>query len=374
MLGDWKGIRVILWSGGTIPLPVPPDVLAALTTIEVTNDSRQGDAFQMTVQLSKDNPVDYGILLGGSLDLFNRMVIAVLIGASLEVLIDGVITQHQLAPSEEPGKSTLTVTGRDVTTLLDLEEREESYPYQPDFLIVERLLLSYIANGLLGPHSIAPTFDFPVDVLRTPQQHGTDLRFILELARRNGYVFYIEPLTFGVTRAYFGPENRFDVPQAALTLNMGADTNLRSISFTNDALAPVGAKGTFIEPITKMTIPIPAVPPLRMPPLTPFPSPVRRTTLLSESANEGAAEAAASALAAATQAPEAVSGQGEIDTVRYGHALRARSLVGVRGVGFTYDGLYYVQRVAHSITLRDYRQTFSLSRDGTGALLPVLPT
>ncbi|HXN91653.1 MAG TPA: hypothetical protein VN906_09225 [Candidatus Sulfotelmatobacter sp.] len=374
MLGDRKGIRLMIWSGPTIPTPLPPEVLASLTKVDVTNDARQGDGFQMTVQLSKDNPADYGILLGGSLDLFNRMIIAVLIGASLEVLIDGVITQHQLSPSEEPGRSALTVTGKDISVMLDLEEHEDSYPYQPDSVIVERLLLTYIPNGLMGPHMIIPTLDFPIDLMRTPQQHGTDFKFILELARRNGYVFYVEPFMFGVTRAYFGPENRIGLPQAALTLNMGTDTNLRNISFTNDSLAPVGAKGSFIEPILGMTIPIPAMPALRIPPLTPFPSPVRRTTLLSQSANLGPLEAAASAIAAATQAPEAVSGQGEIDSVRYGRVLRARSLVGVRGVGFTYDGLYYVQRVAHAITLSDYRQSFTLSRDGTGALLPVLPT
>ena len=372
MIGNLPGIRLVLWAGQMIPRPAPPEVLAALTKVDVTNDARQGDGFQMTVQLSRENPTDYGIIQSGALDPMTRVIIAVAIGASLEVLIDGVITQHQLSPSEEPGKSTLTVTGKDTSVMLDLDEHEDSYPYQPDSAIVERLLLSYIPNGLLGPHMIAPTFDIPIDVLRTPQQHGTDLKFIQELARRNGYVFYVEPFAFGVTRAFFGPEIRVGFPQPALTLNMGADTNLKSISFTNDALAPVGAKGSFIEPFFKTTIPIPAVPPLRIP-LTPIPAPVNRTTLLAQTANQGPLEAAASALAAATQAPEAVSGQGQVDSVRYGHVLRARGLVGVRGVGFSYDGLYYVNRVSHSLTLGSYTQSFNLSRDGTGSLLPVLP-
>ena len=372
MVGAIPGVRLILWSGQMIPRPAPLEVLGAVTKIEVTNDARQGDGFQLTVQLSKDNPMDYGILLSGALNAMNRVIIAVLIGASLEVLIDGVITQHQLSPSEDPGKSTLTVTGKDTSVMLDLDEHEDSFPYQPDFAIVEQLLLDYLPNGLMGPHSIFPTFDIPIDVQRTPQQHGTDLKFIQDLARRNGYVFYVEPFVFGVTRAYFGPEVRIGFPQAALTLNMGADSNLRSISFTNDALAPVGAQGSFIEPFTKMSIPIPAVPPLRIP-LTPFPAPVYRTTLLAQSANQGPLEAGLAALEVATKAPESVSGQGEIDSVRYGRVLRARGLVGVRGVGFSYDGLYYVTRVSHSLTLGDYKQSFSLSRDGTGSLLPVLP-
>src|SRR3712207_8587317 len=47
---------------------------------------------------------------------------------------------------------------------------------------------------------------------------------------------------------------------------------------------------------------------------------------------------------------------GTVETARYGHALRARRLVGVRGAGRTYDGLYYVRRVTHSIERGSYRQ------------------
>ena len=51
---------------------------------------------------------------------------------------------------------------------------------------------------------------------------------------------------------------------------------------------------------------------------------------------------------------------------------RARKLVGVRGVGTSYDGFYFVRRVTHTLRPGEYRQSFTLSRDGTGALLPVV--
>ena len=41
-----------------------------------------------------------------------------------------------------------------------------------------------------------------------------------------------------------------------------------------------------------------------------------------------------------------------------------RLLVGVRGAGLTYDGLYYVESVTHNIKRGEYKQNFSLSRDG----------
>ena len=64
--------------------------------------------------------------------------------------------------------------------------------------------------------------------------------------------------------------------------------------------------------------------------------------------------------------------EGEVDGVRYGNALRARKLVGVRGAGLTHDGFWYVKRVTHAIARGEYTQRFSLSREGTGTLTPVV--
>jgi len=80
------------------------------------------------------------------------------------------------------------------------------------------------------------------------------------------------------------------------------------------------------------------------------------------------------ALSSASQSSDAVTASGEVDAVRYGRALRSRQLVGVRGAGQSYDGNYYVQQVSHRIKRGEYKQSFSLRREGRGALLPfVLP-
>jgi len=89
-------------------------------------------------------------------------------------------------------------------------------------------------------------------------------------------------------------------------------------------------------------------------------------------ANRQADRAIAEGLAELSRAPDPVQGSGQVDSVRYGAVLRARKLVGVRGVGARYDGLYYVQRVTHAITRDSYTQQFSVSREGTGGLAPVV--
>ena len=69
---------------------------------------------------------------------------------------------------------------------------------------------------------------------------------------------------------------------------------------------------------------------------------------------------------------DAVRGSGKLDVLRYGHVLRARQLVGVRGVGLAYDGIYYVSSVTHDIKRGEYKQGFTLTRDGLVSLTPAV--
>jgi hypothetical protein len=371
MLDSLFGVNLILWMGSTIPLPAPYDVSAALQSVEVTNDANGGDGFSMTFTLGKTGLGEYGLMQSGALDMFNRVIIGVMIGAMPSALIDGIITHHQITPSDQPGKSTLTVMGRDVSVMLDLEEKNVPYENQPDFLIVTRLIAGYAQFGLVP--QVTPTTDVPIFLERIPRQNETDLKFIKKLAEKNGFVFYIEPLTFGVNTAYWGPENRLSLPQSAINVDLGSHTNVRgSLHFSNDGLAPVAASGTFIEPLTGMSLPIPQLPSLRIPPLAANAGEARRKVLMRDTANQNPVQAALSALSTASNAPQPVKGTGELDSIRYGGVLRARRLVGVRGAGFTYDGFYFVESVKHQIKKGEYTQSFTIKREGTGTLLPAV--
>jgi hypothetical protein len=373
MLSGLLGIRLLLWIGKTVPRPASYEVMNAFRDLEVTNDVEQpGDGFQLSFTIGKNKGGEYGLLQKSALDPGARVVIGVLLGVTLQPLIDGVIFHHQVSPGEQPGTSTLTVSGRDVSMMLDLEEKDHSYKNQSDSTIVNNILKNYARFGLLPPFQVTPTTDVPLEVERIPGQHETDLQFIQRLARRNGFVFYIEPVTMGVNRVYWGPENRAGRRQPPLTHDLGPSTNVRTLRFMNDALAPIKTSGSFVEPFTKTNIPIPALPSLRFPPLTSAAASPRRSERLRCTANLNPARAATTAQAAVTGASEPVTAEGEVDTVRYGTVLRARRRVGVRGVGRSYNGDYFVRRVTHRIQPGVYTQTFKLSREGTGALAPVV--
>ncbi|MGH8763140.1 MAG: phage late control D family protein [Nitrosospira sp.] len=365
------GLRLQLLIGPTVPLPAPYALVDALLDVEVNNRDQDFDGFKITFSLGKDSLLDYGLLMSGLLDPPSRVVISVFIGVLPEVLIDGIITNHQVMPSNKPGESNLHVFGKDISLKLDLEERDKSYPNQPDSLIVAQLIASYATLGLVP--QITPTTDVPIQTDRIPSQQGTDLDYIKQLARRNGFVFYIEPTSVpGANTAYWGVDNRLGVPQSALTMNMGADTNVDNpITFDFDALGPAEPQVSIVEPLTRVTIPIPLPASLR-PPLVRKPAIPLRKTLPRNTANLNPVQAALRGLSSTSESADAVTGSGEMDAVRYGRALRSRRLVGVRGVGESYDGNYYVKEVTHRIKRGEYKQSFTLSREGHGALLPMV--
>ena len=372
MLIGTLGIRLILLLGPTLPLPAPEKVMTALKRLEITNATDANDGFEMTFTLGKGKLGDYELLSSGTLDPDTRVVLGVLLGAAPEPLIDGVIHHHQVVPSHEPGMSTLTVKGRDIGVLLDLKEKNDKYENQTDSVIATQLILKYAQYGIIP--RVTSTSDVPLEVERIPRQHETDLVFLQSLARRNGFVFYIEPLTIGTSIAYWGPENRIGVPQPALTVDMGSSQNVTTFTPSQDALAPVGTEGSFIEPITKTSISIPVLPPLRMPPLVQHETNPRRTKLMRCTAGKNPFQAASAALAERMNAPDSVTATGELDTARYGNILRSRRLVGVRGAGRSYDGFYRVQSVKHVIEPgASYTQQFELRREGIGALFPMVP-
>lgn len=361
------GVRLQLLIGPTVPVPAPFAVVDALTRLEVRNNDRERDGFQATFTLGKDSLFDYPLLRDGLLDPPNRIIIMITFGALPHVLIDGLITNHQIAPSSEPGQSSLTVTGEDISLQFDEEEKNTTHPNEPDSAIVTKIVASY---GLVP--EVTPTTDVPIEIDRISTQQGTDLAYIQKLADRNSFVFYIEPTDIpGVNTAYWGPENRLGLPQPALTLDMGADTNVEQFTIAFNSLAGVAPQVTIVEPLTKLSISIPA-PNLLQPSLTSQPATPLRTTLLRDTANLNPIQAALRALSAASGSADAVTASGVLDTVRYGRALRSRRLVGVRGAGQNQDGVYYVKQVTHRIKRGEYKQNFTLAREGRGTLSPVV--
>jgi hypothetical protein len=291
-------------------------------------------------------------------------------------LMDGVVTHHELSPSNDVGKSTLNITGEDLSRMMDLVEMPfMRFPAQPVVARVYAILAKYAALGV-APIAIPPMIpgmSNPLEEL--PSQDGTDLHYIKRMAADVGYVFYVEPGPApGSSIAYFGPDIRIPAPQPALNINMDAQTNVESLSFKLDGTAKEIVVAAIHDPKTKkITIPVP-VPNINVlhPPLGARPTPPGRVTFLPGMAKLTLADAINKALGVLFKGADAITGSGSLDVLRYGRVLRSRMLVGVRGAGLAYDGLYYVNSVTHSIKPGEYKQDFKLSRDGLNSNTPMV--
>jgi hypothetical protein len=390
------GISLQLMVGPEQPVPAPAPLAEALAGVEVTLSDEGRSGFQLTFQAGRSGPtdlVDYPLLLNPLLRPFNRVLLTVVFNAVPRVLMDGFITRTQLAPSEEPGASTFTVTGEDVSVIMDLVENKIPHPAMAEPVIVATLLARY-TQYLLAPPVVVPprTVDSPPPTESIPTQGAkTDLAYLTELAGRFGHVFHVTPGPLPRQNvAYWGPPQRIGLPQPALSVNMGPESNVDSISFSYDAMAPTTVVDVVQDSRTGLPMPVFALFSSRLPPLAAFPAPAadllahhRVSTLNLPEQAEGAAPTSrggmtweqAMALAQSkvdASVDKVVTATGELDALRYGNLLTPRGLVGLRGAGFSYDGTYYVKSVTHSIKLGAYKQRFTLTREGVGSTTPLV--
>lgn len=365
-----RGFYLTLMMGGFNAIPVPQPVIDALTELQVSSTVGSQGGFQMKFTLGKTSLVNR-LQASGFFDPRKRVIIAVTVNGATEVLMDGIITKQDITPGMAAGKTMLTVTGLDLTALMDfIDFTGIPYPALPEFLIVEAILAKYLVLGVIPlalPASI-PTFDNPLH--RFIKQQGTDYAYIKILAG-TGAVFYLDPGPKpGQSLAYFGPDlsKSFGGPQPALSINFDANSNIDSLNFSYDGTLSTQYMVTIIEPNSKLPIPIP-VPKLDIlqAPLGAHVPPAFKVSQLTPSASEDPAKAALLGLGKLFEAPDAITGSGQLDVLRYGRVFRARQLAAVRGVGSYYDGQYYVKSVTHNIKRGEYKQSFTLARGGVGS-------
>ena len=369
-----KSVQLGLMIGPIIPLTPPRAVMDALAEVEVQVEDVGQSGFKLTFSIDKQSPLNILFLLTGGLPLlFMRVVIVATVNGVSNVLIDGVITENHIAPGDKGSNSTLTLMGKDLTALMD-QSKFSGFPFPaiPAEGRVALMLLKYALFGVIPLIVPSVLLFVPLPIDQIPGQQGTDLQYIRYLAEQAGYVFYLDPGPIpGVTKAYWGPQIKVGPVQPALSGDMDAYTNVERLHFSFDQeknkipLLYIYNSQTGISipipipPITPLNPPLGIIPPLPtnlLPPdLTPFRDDLAKRPI---------PQAIMMGLAAAAQNAEAVTCQGSRDVTRYGGILKARQLVGVRGAGPAFDGLYYVKGVTHKIKRGEYKQDFTLTRNG----------
>lgn len=372
-----KGVNLTLMIGPVIPVSVGKDVLEALTDVSVITSTQGPSVFTLNFELSTNSPLHSLFLVSGSASIpMIRVIIAVTLNGQTDVLIDGVMTKHDVKPGSSPNTSSLSVTGEDLTKVLDyLDLSGIPYPAMPPFARVSLMIAKYAFLGIIPKVIPSVLLDVPNPLDRIPRQDGKDLPYIKKLAEEVGYVFYHEPGPVpGTSFMYWGPEIKYGNPQPALNVDMDAHTNVESIKFSfNSEMATIPV--LMIQNLqTKIPIPIPlpGVNPLS-PPLGVIPPIPKNLEFNNKAAKHSVPQAIMLGLAEASENANAVTAEGSLDVMRYGRVLKPRKLVGLRGVGHAFNGLYYVEKVTSTIKRGEFKQRFNLSRNGLLSTVPRVP-
>lgn len=375
-----KSVQLNLMIGPLVPVAAPREVIDALAEVEVKVEDVGQSGFKLSFLIDKQSPLQILFLLTGGMPLlFMRVVIVAVVNGVSNVLIDGVITENHIAPGDKGSNSTLTLMGKDLTALMDRSNWSGfPFPALPAEARVGLILLKYSAFGVLPVVIPSVLLFVPLPIDQIPSQQGTDLQYIQFLAEQAGYVFYIAPGPApGASTAYWGPQVKVGPVQPALSSDMDAYTNVESLRFSFNQeqnkipLVYIYNSETGISfpipmpPITPLNPPLGAIPPLPTNLLPPDLSPYRE-----DLAKKPVPQAIMMGLAQAAQNAEAVTCEGSLDVTRYGGVLQARQLVGVRGSGPAFDGLYYVKSVTHKIKRGEYKQDFTLTRNGLVSTVP----
>jgi len=354
--------------------PAPRPVMEALTEVSVSIGAggTSPSGFDLKFATSKLSQITTQLLPSGYFDPPTRVVIAATLMGSTTVLMDGVITAQDVVPSDESGKSVLSIKGEDLTRMMDIIDFGAliAYPAMPAEARVALMVAKYAPIYGIVPLIIPSILiDVPLPTDTIPQQSGTDLAYINALAERVGYTFYLQPgPTPGMSMAYWGPKLEMGIPFLSTPPPMAIDwdgcSNVESLQFSFDGFK----KTQFVVLIQVPDVPVPL--PIPVPDVTPLspplglkdPTPLKVTPLVGLSGYDPI-EATVIALAKSADAANVISGQGTLDVLRYGAILPARTVVQVQGAGITYDGEYFVSTVTHSIKPGSYKQNFTLLRN-----------
>lgn len=372
-------VNLSLMIGPLVPIPAPRAVIEALQEITVTSSDEGRSGFQLNFAIDTRSPLHTLFLLAGGASPLPvlRVVVVVTINGTPQVIMDGAVTNTQIVPGTKASTATLSVTGEDLSVLMDKQDWSGlPFPAMPAEGRVALLMAKYAVLGIVPLVIPSILVDVPLPTSKIESQKGTDLAYIRALAERVGYVFYIDPGPApGMNIGYWGPQIKVGVPQPALNVGMDGFSNVESLSFKFDNNQNAIPTLFYYNEITKVPIPIP------LPPITPLspplglipPIPTQLKPVSDDLSKRSLPQGIMIGLAKAAKWAEAVTGEGSLDVVRYGRPLKARQLVGVRGAGPAYDGLHYVKSVTHTLKRGEYKQSFTLSRNGLLSTLPRVP-
>lgn len=339
------------------------DLYSDLISLEVELDDNLASMFRLQIATSQQPDGIWTYLDDERFRIWKQVTITAGFESGTDELISGYITHVKPDFDPDPTQCVLEIWGMDGSILMDREEKLKDWPNKKD---------SDIASEIFNLYGFTPEVEdtqiIHDEAVSTIIQRETDMQFLKRLALRNGFKCYVEGTT-----GYFRPPQIDATPQPVLAIHFGDETNINRFSIEVNALAPANVAMFQVDRTNKEVLDATA-------------ESSQQTTLgsidaagllgtgmspgqvyISHNVTTGNPEMTALCQGLFHEGEWFVTGEGEITGNQYGHVLKPRGTVTIKGVGETYSGVYYVSHVTHSFTSEGYMQSFQVKRN---AIMP----
>lgn len=339
------------------------DIYRDVLMLEVELDDELAGIFKLKLAMPQNTDGTWKYLDDDRFGIWKQVSVSAGYDSGMDELIHAYTTHVKPSFDPDPSNCILEIWGMDGSVLMDREEILKDWPNKKDSDIASEIFTSHGLTAYVEDTNIVHD-----ETVSTIIQRETDMQFLKRLARRNGYEYFVEGNT-----GHFRSPKVSDPPQPVLSVLFGDETNVESFSIEVNAIKSAEVDMLQIDRADKSVLDASAA----------------KSSLTSLGANDSAALLPAAVdpakifigMNVSTGKPEMdalcqvlcneyswfVTGEGVIDGNKYGHVLKPRATVTIKGIGETHSGTYYVSNVTHSFNPDGYSQSFRVKRN---ALMP----
>jgi len=188
--------------------------LAEASLVEVEEKMGRATAFRLhyAADISEG---DLPLLVDSRLDAGSEISVLVPTDGSRQCLVKGPVTGQRIHLQHGGAGSTLVVHGSDSSITMDREAKSQVWAGLTD---------SDAVTAILGNYGYVPDVESTnaghFEDKHTLIQRSTDLYFVQQLARRNGFLFWVASDEFGVETAHFKQPVLDGASDAELIINL----------------------------------------------------------------------------------------------------------------------------------------------------------
>ena len=329
-----------------------------IVSLEVELDEELAGMARLILAMPQDDDGTWKYLDEPKYIVGNKLAVSATIGGHTEKLFTGVITHLKPDFGGDLDECKFEIWAMDATVTMDREDVLAAWPNYKD---------SDIAAEIFHNHGLTPQVD-DTDVVHDDEvstiiQRETDMRFLKRIAGRNGYDCYVDGTT-----GYFRKPDLTIAPQPVLAVQFGDETTVIRFALTVDGLTPSAISMNQLDRVSKEPHSV-VVETAKQKPLGKvaaaryFAGALTGLIEIGQTVTTGAPEMTRLCQGIYDHGEWFVTGEGEIAGNQYGHVLKPRRPVTIKGIGANYSGVWYVSHVTHVFTGNGYIEQFRVKRN-----------